>query len=161
VQCPRNSRFPTSLAGDGVIVQYITNLAAGGTHGLLYVGAVEFPGGKAVAGSPEEVEKAAKEFLGDLKSKYERVDIGLVTDPARITVEKTALRIDGKRVPAWRTSRYATKVTGPVSGPSPAFQAEAVVFSPPGADSLAYVVMDGKLAAPPLDRVLEGGLSVG
>jgi hypothetical protein len=156
VQCPRNARIPTSLDGDGVIAQYITNLSWGGTHGLLYVGSVPLSGGKAAAASAGEVEKAARDFLADLRNKYARVDIGLVTDPFRIALEKTFLKVDGKRCPAWRTTKYATKVTGPVSGPSPAFKAEAVLFAPPGADSLAYVVMDGKLAAPALDRVIEG-----
>lgn len=161
VQCPRNSAVPTSLAGDGVIAQFVPALVKAGTHGLLYLGAVELAGGKAAASSPEAVERAARDFVVGLRDAYARVEIGLVTDPARVTLEKATVRVDRRTVPAWRTSRYATRVTGPVSGPSPAFEAQALLFAPPGGDTLAYVVMDGKLSAPSLDRVLEGGLSLG
>ena len=79
-----------------------------------------------------------------MPEKYARVDFRLVTDTRGIKLEKAPIKVDGKPVVAWRTSKYVTRPTGLVNKAEAVLQGEAVLFGAESADSLVYLIVDSK-----------------
>jgi hypothetical protein len=158
IQCPRHSAvesIATTLAGDGLVLTYLN--ARGGSHSLFYVGAVPLPAAEGTEARDARVEKAARDFVHDLRSKYERVEMKM--KDGRVTVEKATVSVGGKKQPAWRTSRHVLVPAGPFSGPDAVFGGECVLFAPEGTESLVYLSLTSKSGGTSLDKVL-GDLSV-
>ena len=156
IQCPRNSTAHTCLDGDGITLQYVDNLAAGKTHSLLYVGAVALPDARAAEPLADRAKRGAADFLFSLPSKYDRVDWALKTDRSKVKLSQTTVKVDGKPMPAWRTSKYAS---GPARNfeahSTPIFTGELVLLHVPETESLAYIVVDTKGSGIVLDKALE------
>ena len=155
IQCPRNSTNPTCLAGDGVTVQYVDNLAHGKTHSLLYAGSVPLPDARGAESAADRAKRGAALFLAALPVQYARVDWALRTEIDRIRLGKTTVKVDGKPVPAWRTSKYGSIPAGNAEGIDPNFTGEFLLFNPAGTESLAYIVVDTKGSGISLDKALE------
>lgn len=148
VQCPRHLPTPTSLDGDGVIVQYMN--PRGGSVSMLYVGAVPvhpaMDPGEAFAA---RAARTASDFAVGLAAKYARVDWALTTSP--VAVAAATIKVDGKKTPGWRTARYATHPAVAYGGPESVFAGECLFFSVEAAERLVYVALDAKGGGTTLD----------
>lgn len=151
VQCPRHLPVPTTLAGDGTIVQYMN--PRGGSVSMLYVGAV--PLHPALEGEALEARAArtALDFAVGLPQAYARVDWTVTSVPVRLSAAE--VKVDGKKTPAWRSARYASHPAGGYGGPRSEFSGECVLFAVPAAERLVYVALDAKDGGTTLDRALE------
>ena len=149
IQCPRHSSVPTSLDGDGLVLQYMN--ARGGSHSLIYVGSVPLP--RSVPGEKPEVrlDHAAAEFVGSLREKYARVDFHL--REYHVASARSTVVLGGKKVAAVATAKYVTPPAVAVSGPDSTLTGECVVFVPEGIDRLVYVAVNSKAGGTSLDRV--------
>lgn len=150
VQCPRHLPVPTSLDGQGLIVQYMN--PRGGSVTMLYAGSV--PLGPALDGDAPDARasRAAADFAAMLAQKYARVDWTLTSAP--VTLAPATLKVDGKKVPGWRTARYTSKPRE-FAGPDSVFVGECVLLHPEGTDVLVYVALDAKAGGTTLDKAIE------
>ncbi len=154
VQCPRVLPVPTSLAGRGLIAQYMN--ARGGSVSMLYLGSV--PLSPAVDGLTLEqrTENGASDFAVGLAKAYDAVDWEVFSGP--VGVAPTSLKVDGKKVAGWRTKRYSSRPKD-YGGPDSVFAGECLLFVPPGqpagSEQLAYIALDAKMGGTTLDKVLE------
>ncbi len=155
LQCPRNAPVPTTFWADGLILQDVWNSTTGNTLTMVYVGTMPLPAADLSVPFAERFARMVPSFVAGLQEKYARVDFRLLTDPASIKLEKATVKVDGKPVPAFRTSRYHT-TPGTVNKPGAQLVSEAVFFGAPSAEALVYVVMDSKGKAMPLEKVLDG-----
>jgi hypothetical protein len=151
VQCPRHLPVPTSLAGAGVILQYLN--ARGGSTSLLYFGAVDLPEALEGEALPARAERAVNEFVADLAAKYAGVDWALTS--TKVTAAAAALRVDGKKVSGWRTGRYDLH-PGDYGGPESAYVGECLFIQPAGTEKLVYLALDSKSGGTTLDMAAEG-----
>lgn len=149
VQAPRINTVPTSLDGDGVIVQYIN--FRGGSVSMLYAGVVPLSAGD----GPREqrASDTALDFAATLGDKYQRVDWSVFSGP--VAVAPVALKVDGVKVAAWRSKKYSTRPAAAYGGPTSVFTGELLLFHPPGTDKLAYVALDFKGGGTTLDKAIE------
>lgn len=154
-QCPRTSTIPTSLDGDGVILQDVWNTSSGNAHTVAYVGAVALPKSDPNQSFADRVARFVPSFVSGLREKYARVDFQLVTDAIGIKLEKAQLKVDGKPVAAWRTSKYVTQPASNANK-SALFTGEAAFIGDAASDKLIYLVLDSKGRSMPLDRILDG-----
>ena len=154
VQCPRILPVPTSLAGRGLIAQYMN--ARGGSVSMLYIGCV--PLSPAVDGLTLEqrAQNAASDFAVGLAKAYGGVDWELFSGP--VAVAPAHVKVDAKKVAGWRTKRYSSRPKD-YGGPDSVFSGECMLFVPPGqpagAEQLAYLALDAKQGGTTLDKVLE------
>jgi hypothetical protein len=149
VQAPRINTVPTSLDGDGVIVQYINQ--RGGSVSMLYAGVVPLSVGD---GSREQrASDTALDFAAVLADKYQRVDWSIFSGP--VAVAPVTLKVDGVKMAAWRSKRYSTRPAAAYGGPTSVFTGELLLFHPPGSDRLAYVALDFKGGGTTLDKAIE------
>lgn len=155
LQCPRNGILPTSLDGDGVVLQDVWNATTGNAHSLAYVGVVPLPKSDPSQTFAERLGRAVTSFVAGLPEKYARVDFRLVTDTRGIKLEKAPIKVDGKPVVAWRTSKYVTRPTGLVNKAEAVLQGEAVLFGAESADSLVYLIVDSKSRRITVDSLLD------
>ena len=155
LQCPRNAPVPTTFWGDGLILQDVWNSTTGNTLTMVYVGTMPLPAADLSVPFAERFARMVPSFVTGLQEKYARVDFRLLTDPGAIKVTKATVKVDGKPVPAFRTSRYQT-TPGTVNKKGAQLASEAVFFGAPSAEALLYVVIDSKGGAMPLDKVLDG-----
>jgi hypothetical protein len=148
VQAPINT-VPTSLDGDGVIVQYIN--FRGGSVSMLYAGVVPLSAGD----GPREqrASDTALDFAATLGDKYQRVDWSIFSGP--VAVAPAPLKVDGVKVAAWRSKKYSTRPAAAYGGPTSVFTGELLMFHPPGSDKLAYVALDFKGGGTTLDKAIE------
>jgi hypothetical protein len=151
VQCPRYLPVPTSLAGDGLILQYL--LARGGAPSLGYVGSEPLLPALEGETAPARAERSARGFVDGLAMRYERVEWRLA--PGKIALNATTLKIGGKKTSAWRTARYSLEPAAEYGGPRSTFTGECALFHPDGTDRLAYVALDAKSGGTTLDRMLQ------
>jgi hypothetical protein len=151
VQCPRHLPVPTSLAGRGLIAQYLNE--RGGSVSMLYAGCV--PLGSAVEGDKptSRAERAASDFVVMLAEHYKRVDWVLTNAP--ITIAPVTIKVAGKKAAAWRTSRIVTH-PGEYGGPESVFHGEGLLFQPEGTEVLVYVILDAKGGGTTLDKATAG-----
>lgn len=156
IQCPRNSALPVSLEGDGLVLQDIFSMQTGNAHSLAYVGSMPLPKSDPKQTFAERLARTAPSFVAGLRAKYARVDFRLVTDPAGIDLEKTTVKLDGKPVVAWRTSKYVTSPSGEANKPDAVLSGEALFLGDPVSDTLLYVIVDSKGRTLQLDRLLDG-----
>jgi len=149
VQTPRINTVPTSLEGDGTIVQYLNH--RGGTVSMLYAGVVPLSAGE----GPLETRAAntALDFAATLADKYARVDWSIFSGP--VAVAPVALKIDGVKVAAWRSKRYSTRPAAAYGGPTSVFTGECLLLHPPGLEKLVYVALDFKGGGTTLDKATE------
>ncbi len=155
LQCPRNAPVPTTFWGDGIILQDVWNSTTGNTLTMAYVGTMPLPAADLSVPFAERFARMVPSFVMGLQEKYARVDFKLLTDPGTIKLEKTTVKVDGKPVPAFRTSRYLT-APSTVNKRGAQLASEAVFFGAPSAEALVYVVIDSKGKAMPVDRLLDG-----
>jgi hypothetical protein len=151
VQCPRYLPVPTSLGGDGLILQCMN--VRGGTPSLGYVGAEPLLPALDGETAPARAERTARGFVDGLGMRYERVEWRLA--PGKIALNVVNIKIGGKKTSVWRTAPYSTEPAGEYGGPRSTFTGQCVLFQPEGTDRLAYVVLDVKSGAmTTLDRML-------
>jgi hypothetical protein len=153
VQCPRFLPTRTSLDGDGLIAQYMN--ARGGTVSMLYVGSVPFSATvDAATPATREARAAATvlDFVASLADKYAQVDWAVTSAP--VAVAPTPWTLDGKKVPAWRTKRYASRPAAAYGGPRSVFSGECLLFLVPETDRVAYVALDAKGGGTTLDKAI-------
>lgn len=155
LQCPRNAPVPTTFWGDGIILQDVWNSTTGNTLTMVYVGTMPLPAADMSVPFAERFARMVPSFVTGLQEKYARVDFRLLTDPGSIKIEKTTVKVDGKPVPAFRTSRYLT-APSTVNKRGAQLASEAVFFGAPSAEALLYVVIDSKGKAMPLEKLLDG-----
>ncbi len=154
VQCPRVLPVPTSLAGRGLIAQYMNE--RGGSVSMLYLGSV--PLSPAVDGLTLEqrTQNGASDFAVGLAKAYDAVDWELFSGP--VAVAPASIKVDGKKVAGWRTKRYSSRPKD-YGGPDSVFAGECLLFVPPGqpagAEQLVYLALDAKMGGTTLDKVLE------
>jgi hypothetical protein len=151
VQCPRHLPVPTSLAGRGLIAQYLNE--RGGSVSMLYAGCVPLGGAFEGDKPTSRAERAASDFVVMLADKYKRVDWVLTNAP--VTVAPVTIKVAGKKTAAWSTSRITTH-PGEYGGPESVFQGEGLLFQPEGSDVLAYVLLDAKAGGTTLDKAIAG-----
>ena len=149
VQTPRINTVPTSLDGDGVIVQYL-NLR-GGSVSMLYAGVVPLSAG--TGGLEQRASDTALDFAATLGDKYQRVDWSIFSGP--VAVAPAPLKVDGVKVAAWRSKKYSTRPAAAYGGPTSVFTGELLLFHPPGSERLAYVALDFKGGGTTLDKATE------
>ena len=154
LQCPRNAPVPTTFWGDGIILQDVWNSTTGNTLTMVYVGTMPLPAADLSVPFAERFARMVPSFVNGLQEKYARVDFRLLTDPGTIKIEKATVKVDGKPVPAFRTSRYQTSPS--TVNKRAQMVSEAVFFGAPSAEALLYVVMDSKGKAMPIEKVLDG-----
>ncbi len=149
VQTPRINTVPTSLEGDGTIVQYLNH--RGGTVSMLYAGVVPLSAGD----GPIETRAAntALDFAATLADKYARVDWSIFSGP--VAVAPVAMKVDGVKVAAWRSKRYSTRPAAAYGGPTSVFTGECLLLHPPGLEKLVYVALDFKGGGTTLDKATE------
>jgi hypothetical protein len=154
VQCPRVLPVPTSLAGRGLIVQYM-NARAGSTS-MLYLGVVPLPPAVDGLTLEQRTQNGASDFAVGLAKAYDAVDWELFSGP--VAVAPANIKVDGKKTPAWRTKRYSTRPKD-YGGPDSVFTCECVMFVPlgqaAGAEQLVYVALDAKAGGTTLEKVIE------
>ena len=151
VQCPRYLPVPTSLTGDGMILQCLN--ARGGTPSIAYVGAEPLLPALEKETAAEQEERSVRGFVDALPQRYQRVDWRVA--PGAIAVNPAPLKVNGKKTAGWRTALYKTEPAGEYGGPRSTFAGQAVLFRPAGTDRLAYVVLDVKSGATTtLERML-------
>jgi len=155
LQCPRNAPVPTTFWGDGIILQDVWNSTTGNTLTMVYVGTMPLPAADLSVPFAERFARMVPSFVTGLEEKYARVDFRLLTDPGNIKIEKTTVKVDGKPVPAFRTSRYQT-APSTVNKKGAQLASEAVFFGAPSAEALLYVVIDSKGKAMPIEKLLDG-----
>lgn len=151
VQCPLRQTAPTSLSGDGLILQLLN--PRGGSVSLGYVGSDPLLPALDGETAAARVERSVRGFVDGLGQRYERVDWRLA--PGKIAVQAASLRIGGKKSPVWRTARYGLEPAGEYAGPRATFVGECVLFQPEGIDRLAYAVLDAKTGGTTLDKMLQ------
>jgi hypothetical protein len=152
VQCPRYLTVPTSLAGFGLIVQFLN--ARGGSPALLYVGSVPLAAATEGEAPAARLERAVRAFVADLNVKYGGVDFEILSGP--VTVAPATIKVSGKKTSVWRTARYETRPSVPYGGPESVLVGECILFQPEGTDVLAYVALDSKSGGSTLDRAIPG-----
>ncbi len=154
IQCPRTSTIPTSLDGDGLILQDVWNTTTGNAHSIVYLGTVPLPKSDPSQSFADRVARFVPSFIAGMREKYSRVDFMLVTDARGIKLEKLPLKVDGKPAVAWRTSTYVTRPTVNVNKDA-IFTGEAAFLGDPVSDALIYFVVDSKSRRVKLDQLLE------
>lgn len=149
VQTPRINTVPTSLDGDGTIVQYLNQ--RGGTVSMLYAGAVPLSAGD----GPVETRASntALDFAATLADKYARVDWSIFSGP--VAVAPVEMKVDGVKVAAWRSKRYRTRPAVAYGGPRSEFTGECLLLHAPGTEKLVYVALDFKGGGTTLDKATE------
>jgi len=154
LQCPRILPVPTSLAGRGLIAQYMN--ARGGSVSMLYLGCVPLsPAGDGLT-LEQRAQHAAADFAVGLAKAYGGVEWELFSGP--VAVAPTHVKVDGKKVSGWRAKRYSARPKD-YGGPDSVFSGECALFVPPGqqvgSEQLAYIALDAKQGGTTLDKVLE------
>ena len=155
IQCPRNGALPTSLDGDGIVLQDVWNATTGNAHSLIYVGVVPLPKSDPSQTFADRFARFVPSFVAGLPDKYSRVSFRLVTDTRGIKLEKAPIKVDGKPVAGWRTNRYVTSPAGLANKSEAILQGEAAFLGDEAADSLLYFVVDSKSRRITLDKLLE------
>lgn len=148
---PRHSpHFATSLAGNGLILQYLN--AIGGSVSMLYVGAVPLPGADPQEPATDRVARAAAGFARDLGTAYGRV--GWTITSGAVTLSPVTLRLMGRSVQGYRSQEYVSRPND-YQGPESVFRGACVLFQPPGLDVLCYAALDYKDGGTRLDVAIQ------
>ena len=161
VHCLPHAGRPAALDGDGAILQYCPLVDSVGFTSLVYVGVIPLPEVKGGELLTDRVLRGETAFVADLRAKYARNNITLLTDVEKIKLIKSPLKLGGKGTAAARTSVYNTKLVGEVTNrPAEMYTGECVFLNVPGTETLVYIAVDTSKGGTSLEKVVLN-LSIG
>lgn len=149
LKCPRHLQIPTSLAGRGVIYQYMN--PRGGSVSMLYAGSVPLVAAQSGDAAKDRAARTAAAFAGTLPAKYTAVEWTVVGGAPELS--PASIKVGAKKVAGWRTARYRTRPND-YRGPESEFVGECVLFQPAGTELLAYVALEYKGGGTTLDAAI-------
>ena len=154
ILCEPHTGRVLSMAGVGVIVQSIQDLEKTAMTSRVNIGAI--PLAEPVAGETLDARIGRTEvaFVADLRAKYEPLFLTMLTEPAAIKIAPTTVKLDGKKVPAARTSRYNVKFPLTTSATDGLLASECVFLHIAGTETIVYIAIDSRVPARTLDEII-------